>query len=103
MMTDNSSAGDRQSPDLVRAHVFISGHVQGVGYRYSTWDTAALLKLKGWVRNLRDGRVEAVFEGTSDRVQDILQWCYQGPPAAKVTNVSVFYEPPEHLQRFDVV
>ncbi len=102
-MTDNSSAGDRQSPDLVRAHVFISGHVQGVGYRDSTWDTAALLKLKGWVRNLRDGRVEAVFEGTSDRVQDILQWCHQGPPAAKVTDVSVLYEPPEHLQRFDVV
>lgn len=103
MMMNNPSSGDRQPPDVVRAHVFISGHVQGVGYRYSTWDTAALLKLKGWVRNLRDGRVEAVFEGPSDRVHDILQWCRQGPPAAKVTDITIHYESPEHFQRFEVL
>ena len=103
MMTDNPPPRDCQPPDIVRAHVFISGHVQGIGYRYSTWDTAALLKLKGWVRNLRDGRVEAVFEGSGDRVQDILQWCHQGPPHAEVTEVAISYEPPEYLQRFDVI
>ncbi len=103
MTADNLSSRDRHSPDLVRAHVFISGHVQGVGYRYSTWDTAALLKLKGWICNLRDGRVEAVFEGSSDRVQEILQWCHQGPPTATVTEVTVHYEPPEHLRSFEVI
>ena len=103
MTADNLSSRDRQSSDLVRAHVFISGHVQGVGYHYSTWDTAALLKLKGWVRNLRDGRVEAVFEGSGDQVQEILRWCHQGPPTATVTEVAVHYEPAEHLQSFDVI
>jgi acylphosphatase len=63
--------------DWVRAHVWISGKVQGVGYRFSTCDTATLLKVYGWVRNLRDGRVEAVFEGPGDRVQEMIRWCHQ--------------------------
>lgn len=91
------------TPDsLVRAHVFISGKVQSVGYRASTWDAAALLKLHGWVRNLRDGRVEAVFEGTADRVEEMIRWCHQGPPTAIVDQVSVSYEPPEGIQGFQV-
>ncbi|HIK54752.1 MAG TPA: acylphosphatase [Synechococcales cyanobacterium M55_K2018_004] len=91
-----------QSSERIRAHVFVSGRVQGVGYRAATWDTAILLKLNGWVRNLRDGRVEAVFEGTPEQIEEILRWCHQGPPAAVVRQVEVTYEPPEGLRGFDV-
>ncbi|MBW4633343.1 MAG: acylphosphatase [Iphinoe sp. HA4291-MV1] len=86
----------------VRAHVFISGRVQGVGYRYSTVDTATQLRLTGWVRNLPDGRVEAVFEGSQEVVEDMIRWCYQGPPAAMVKEVLVEYEEPEGLRGFEV-
>jgi acylphosphatase len=89
-------------PKQVRAHVFISGRVQGVGYRYATVDTATQLGLTGWVRNLPDGRVEAVFEGSSGVVEDMIRWCYQGPPAAMVKDVLVDYEEPEGLRGFDV-
>ena len=88
--------------NLLRAHVFVSGRVQGVGYRYSTWDMAQLLKLNGWVRNLRDGRVEAVFEGTPAQVEEMLRWCHQGPPAAVVKEVTVTYEPPQGTKGFEV-
>jgi acylphosphatase len=89
--------------DVIRVRVLVSGRVQGVGYRASTWDMAQLLKLNGWVRNLRDGRVEAVFEGTRSQVEEMLRWCHQGPPAAKVDAVEPFYETPEGLQGFEVV
>ncbi|MBF2045837.1 MAG: acylphosphatase [Elainella sp. C42_A2020_010] len=89
--------------DRIRAHAIISGRVQGVGYRASTWDMAQLLKLSGWVRNLRDGRVEAVFEGTQAQIDEMLRWCHQGPPAAQVTAVDVNYETPEGLQGFEVI
>jgi acylphosphatase len=88
---------------LTCAHVFISGRVQGVGYRASTWDTATLLKLNGWVRNLRDGRVEAMFEGPKETVEEMLRWCHQGPPTAVVKNVEVLYETPQGLKGFQVV
>ncbi|BAY46722.1 putative acylphosphatase [Scytonema sp. HK-05] len=86
----------------VRAHVIISGRVQGVGYRYATVDTATQLGLTGWVRNLPDDRVEAVFEGKQGVVEQMIRWCYQGPPAAMVKDVSVEYEEPEGLQGFEV-
>lgn len=89
-------------PEIVRAHVLISGVVQGVGYRFSTQDMALLLKLNGWVRNLRDGRVEAVFEGMPDDVNEIIRWCHQGPPAAVVEQVAVEYEQPEGLHGFEM-
>ncbi len=66
-------------PKIIRAHVFISGRVQGVGYRYSTVDTASQLGLTGWVRNLPDNRVEAVFEGAREVVEDMVRWCHSGP------------------------
>jgi acylphosphatase len=86
----------------IAAHVLISGRVQGVGYRASTWDMAQLLKLTGWVRNLRDGRVEALFEGDRAHVEAIIRWCHQGPPAAVVAQVSVEYQPSEGLRNFEV-
>jgi acylphosphatase len=98
-----SSSEDSSQPDIIRAHVFISGRVQGVGYRAATADTAQLLKLKGWVRNLRDRRVEAVFEGDRATVKEMLRWCHAGPPAAVVDQVEVNYETPEGLKEFQVL
>ena len=92
-----------RSSNLVRVHVFISGKVQGVGYRASTWDMAQILKLNGWVRNLRDGRVEAVFEGSESQIEEMLRWCEQGPPAAIVQSVETQSETPEGFKRFEVM
>lgn len=90
-------------PDRVRAHVLIAGQVQGVGYRFTTQDMARVLKLNGWVRNLRDGRVEAVFEGGQEPIDQMIHWCHQGPPAARVDQVTVEFEPPEGLRGFEIV
>lgn len=76
----------------VRAHVVITGRVQGVGFRYSTVDEASTRGLAGWVRNLPNGRVEAVFEGPKPDVESMIEWCRQGPPSARVTNIDVKWE-----------
>ena len=89
-------------PEEIRAHVFVSGIVQGVGYRYSTAQQAKYLGVSGWVRNLPDGRVEAVFEGTQDIVEEMIRWCHQGPSAAVVKDVVVEYETPERLRGFEM-
>jgi acylphosphatase len=83
-----ATVGDRQ-----RLHVWITGRVQGVGYRYATQQKARQLGLTGWVRNLADGRVEAVFEGNPDDLEAIAQWCTQGPPAAIVSHLAQQIEP----------
>ncbi len=70
-----------------RVHLIIHGFVQGVFYRAGTRDTALRLGLSGWVRNLPDGNVEAVFEGTLDKLQKAIEWCYQGPPGARVYKI----------------
>ncbi|MFN2166037.1 MAG: acylphosphatase [Anaerolineae bacterium] len=79
---------------IVRTHVYVSGHVQGVFYRDQTQRQANARGVAGWVRNLPDGRVEAVFEGESDAVQHMVDWCWRGPPNAYVTNVEVRNEVP---------
>jgi acylphosphatase len=78
----------------VRAHLFISGRVQGVNFRYYTQRKAQELGLTGWVRNLWDSRVEAVFEGEEQAVRRAVDWCRVGPPSAWVEDVEVTYEPP---------
>ena len=78
--------------DKTRAHAVISGRVQGVFFRMETMRAAQRIGVSGWVRNLRDGKVEAVFEGDKTRVDAILDWCKQGPPHAHVTNVKVDWE-----------
>ena len=88
---------------MKRIHVFISGHVQGVFFRAYTEAKAKKLKLAGWVRNLPDGRVEAVFEGDDDQVEKMLQWCWQGPPASQVEKVEVKEERPQNLPDFQVI
>ena len=78
--------------DKARGHVFIDGRVQGVFYRHFTTELAESLGLNGWVRNLRDGRVEALFEGEKGIIQKAIQACYAGPPGARVTNIDVQWE-----------
>ena len=73
--------------------MFISGRVQGVYFRQSTLIEARSLGVNGWVRNLMDGRVEAVFEGEEHAVKMLVNYCRQGPPAAKVTNLDVSFGP----------
>ncbi len=80
-----------ESGDLERARVYVSGQVQGVFFREATREKAEQLGLAGWVRNLPDGRVEALFEGPSERVREMVRWCEQGPPPASVDNVDVEY------------
>lgn len=77
-----------------RAHVIISGRVQGVWFRANTKDKADQLGLTGWVRNTPEGKVEAVFEGEEKLVQEMLNWCHQGPPLAKVENVEIIKQRP---------
>jgi len=86
----------------VSAHVFVSGRVQGVFYRSETAKAARKLGVAGWVRNLPDGRVEAVFEGSQAAVESVVRWCHQGSPAARVSNVAVNYGQSEGLEDFEI-
>jgi acylphosphatase len=88
---------------MIRRHVIVSGRVQGVWFRESTRQEAERLGLAGWVRNLPDGNVEAVFEGPVDAVNEVTEWCRQGPLRARVTSVVPRNEPPEGLTGFRVL
>lgn len=76
----------------IRLKVFVSGRVQGVFFRQSTQLQAQSLGIKGWARNLPDGRVEAVFEGEESAVKKLVEYCRHGPLAATVENVEVNHE-----------
>lgn len=78
---------------MKRVHVYVKGRVQGVFFRAVTQKTAKELNLTGWVRNMTDGRVEAVFEGENANVDKMLAWCHIGPPAARVDEVLDSEEP----------
>ena len=88
--------------DRTRVHVSVSGTVQGVYYRATTRDTARDLGVDGWVTNLEDGRVEAVFEGTDADVEAMVEWCHEGSPAADVDDVEVTDEDPQGLEGFEI-
>jgi acylphosphatase len=88
--------------DRKRARVYVSGTVQGVSYRASTKQAARSRGIDGWVRNLTDGRVEAVFEGSPSAVEEMIEWCHQGSPAARVEDVAVDYETPEGIGGFEI-
>ncbi len=79
--------------DCVRAHVFVRGRVQGVYFREYTRREARKVGVTGWVRNLWDGRVEAVFEGSPSAVEHMVRWVHHGSPRARVDQVEVQYEP----------
>ena len=85
-----------------RAHVYVSGRVQGVYYRATTRDTARERDVDGWVKNLDDGRVEAVFEGDPDDVDAMVEFCHEGSSRADVTEVDVTVEEPAGLEGFEV-
>jgi acylphosphatase len=90
-------------PDQTRTvRVRIAGRVQGVGFRYWTEAMASRLGLSGWVRNRRDGSVEAVFSGPSDAVAEMLEFCRQGPPSARVDRIDLTEEDDPPPTGFDV-
>ncbi len=88
-------SGERSPVSLVRTRVFVSGIVQGVGFRYATEREARRLGLSGWVRNTADGRVEILAEGTFGQVEQLLTWCHTGPSAARVSDVEHCDEIPD--------
>ena len=75
-----------------RAHIFVTGKVQGVFFRLETKRNANRHNVKGWVRNLPDGRVEAVFEGEDEAVKVLIEFCKRGPSGATITNVDLTWE-----------
>ena len=74
---------------MIARRLTISGQVQGVGFRYALADEARARNLRGWVRNRRDGSVEAVVAGPEGDVESVIAWARHGPPAAQVTRVAV--------------
>jgi acylphosphatase len=88
--------------DRTRVHVFVSGDVQGLGFRQAIADKANEQGVTGWVRNLRDGRVEAVLEGPRDEVYRVVGLCRAGPKGARVAGVQVDREPPHDEKTFTI-
>lgn len=88
--------------DRTRVHVFVSGDVQGLGFRQAIADKANEQGVTGWVRNLRDGRVEAVLEGPRDEVYRVVGLCRAGPKGARVSGVQVDRESPRDEKTFTI-
>ena len=88
--------------ETVRRHVTAEGEVQGVFFRETTRRKATEAGVSGWITNRSDGRVEAVFEGPAGAVEELVEFCREGPTAATVEKANVTDEPPEGLTGFDV-
>ncbi|WP_344095496.1 acylphosphatase [Microbacterium deminutum] len=86
-----------------RVHVIVGGSVQGVGYRYTARMIAREIGVAGWVRNRRDGTVEAEFEGTEDQVDEMLAWMAEGPPGSRVESAKVTDAAPTGGRGFEVL
>ncbi len=91
-----------ESTDRCRRRVFISGLVQDVWFRATTATQAVRAGVDGWVRNLADGRVEAVLEGSADAVNELIDFCSRGPEMARVDRIEVVEEGPENLEGFQI-
>jgi acylphosphatase len=87
---------------VIRYRVLVSGQVQGVFFRDTCQRMALAHGVSGWVRNLPDGRVEAIFEGPADGVSKLVEWARHGPSRAEVAGVAVQAEPPEGLRAFHI-
>lgn len=87
---------------ILRRHLWVSGRVQGVWFRQTCAEAARAAGVAGWVRNLPDGRVEAVFEGLSEPVDGMVAWARVGPPHARVLALEVRDELPEGITSFTV-
>ncbi|HYB71815.1 MAG TPA: acylphosphatase [Candidatus Sulfotelmatobacter sp.] len=94
--------GSQAQGQIVRAHVWVAGRVQGVFFRGCAEDKARAHGVSGWVRNARDGRVEAVFEGDRAAVEAMVRWCHRGSPGAVVSSVEVAWEEPRGERGFAV-
>ena len=82
--------------EKTRVRLKIAGRVQGVYYRATTVQEAQKLRLTGWVMNCPDGSVEAVAEGSRQKLEELIAWCHQGPDGARVTQVDVHWETPQN-------
>ena len=93
-MLSSSSSDKKKLNDIkkIRAHLFIQGKVQGVYFRQNTMIMAARYGVTGWVRNLKDGGVEVILEGSEIDVRKIIEWCRVGPPKATVNDFVIEYE-----------
>jgi acylphosphatase len=88
----------------IGTHVYVSGYVQGVAYRYTAIRQARHLEVTGWVRNLRDGRVELLIEGEETQVKQMVDWCRHGPRTASVTDIETETRPyTGEFYNFDVI
>jgi acylphosphatase len=87
---------------VIRRRVLVHGSVQGVFFRGSCRDLAVDTGVNGWVANRPDGTLEAVFEGLPGRVDALVEWCREGPPAAHVTRLEIVEETAQGLERFEV-
>jgi acylphosphatase len=83
-------------------HVFVQGRVQGVNFRYSAYREAINLGVSGWARNLDDGRVEAIYEGPREAVEELLAWTRHGPEWARVTDMVIESEEPRGERGFSI-
>lgn len=83
-------------------HIKVHGRVQGVWFRASAQERARELEITGWVQNAADGSVEIHAEGESDNLDRFVEWCRQGPPAARVSKVDLESVAPEEMQSFDI-
>ena len=91
-----------KSTGRCRRRVFVSGLVQDVWFRATTAKQALRAGVDGWVRNLADGRVEAVLEGSADAVNELIAFCSRGPEMARVDRIEVVEEGPENLEGFQI-
>ncbi|MGD0255156.1 MAG: acylphosphatase [Acidimicrobiales bacterium] len=89
-------------PSILRRRVVVHGQVHGVGFRFACARRSGEAHLAGWVRNLSDGTVEAIFEGAPREVESLTAWCDKGPPLARVRRVEVFDEAPVGEEHFSI-
>ena len=80
---------------MIARRVLVHGRVQGVGFRYATLEAAQEARVAGWVRNRRDGAVEALVQGEEAAVEALIAWCRRGPPASRVAHVEVTEATPD--------
>ncbi len=88
--------------DTGAVHLFVHGRVQGVFYRASTQKIAESLGLFGWVKNCGDGSVEIYAEGNKDQLEELIEWCRQGPPLALISKIDLSWIEAEGLSSFDI-
>ena len=87
----------------MRLHVIFSGKVQGVYFRYNTQKKAIQIGLSGWVKNLINGNVEAVFEGEENKIKEIIEYCKNGQSYAKVKSIDAIKEKEQGLNNFEII